>query len=56
MTITPDKLRKDAERYRFIRTRIGYDLHGAWIPGGNTKVDGNKTDAAIDAAMKEEKE
>lgn len=44
---------KDAARWRFIRTRIGYN--NTWdsvsLPCGNGEIDADETDAAIDSAM-----
>jgi hypothetical protein len=51
MAIVPVETQKDAERYRFIRMKIGYDRHGVTLPCGNTKGKPEETDAAIDAAM-----
>jgi hypothetical protein len=42
---------QDAERYRFIRARIGYDNNGLYLPCGNTKPDPSLTDSAIDKAL-----
>ena len=46
-TSTLDELRKDAERYRWLR-----DKHGVWFPPANDWFGGEDVDAAIDAAMK----
>jgi hypothetical protein len=51
MAIVPVETQKDAERYRFIRNKIGYDRHGVTLPCGNTKGKPEETDAAIDRAM-----
>jgi hypothetical protein len=42
---------QDAERYRFIRARIGYDNNGLYLPCGNNKPDPSLTDSAIDKAL-----
>ena len=42
---------KDAARYRWLRTKVGVDEVGVWLPGGHNRVDGSKTDAAIDEAL-----
>jgi len=59
MTITPDKLRKDAERYRFIRSHAGSAMDWDWWPlekHGHVELDASELlDFAIDAAMKGEK-
>lgn len=51
MALVPVETQKDAERYRFIRNKIGYDRYGVTLPCGNTKSRPEETDAAIDAAM-----
>lgn len=55
--------RKDAERYRWIRERVGVDFmfgdYNPYLPGSSvviTQKDKETTDAAIDAAMAHAKE
>lgn len=45
-----ERLRKDAERYRWLRKRVGVDCNGPYHCIENLKPEA--TDAAIDAAMR----
>lgn len=38
-------------RYRWLRTRVGFDQHGPYLSVANSRVSPDGTDAAIDAAM-----
>jgi hypothetical protein len=57
-----EQLRADAARYQWLRKRVGVSLDTTyptvWLPGGSARIDLSdemKTDAAIDAAMKDAK-
>jgi len=56
MVFESNSLKADAERYRWLRKRVGvdeYNEHGVFLPSGNSRIIPTMTDAAIDAAMKE---
>lgn len=53
-----EALRKDAERYRWLREKVGVDFifgeYAPWLPGGEEgmdEIEKQTTDEAIDAAM-----
>ena len=46
-----ESLRADAERYRYLRKKVGIDGAGLFLPLGNSMVNPDLTDAEIDKAI-----